>query len=61
MRENKVLWENPAPDLPRRTTTRRAVRARSNAADFFGQETNALDRITADFARSIVSAILEAF
>jgi hypothetical protein len=30
-------------------------------AAFFGQDAQALDRISADFARSIVSAILEAF
>jgi hypothetical protein len=28
---------------------------------FFGQEVNALDRVSSDFARTIVSAILEAF
>ena len=36
----------------------------TNALDpnaFFGQDANALDRLTTDFARTIVSAILEAF
>ena len=28
---------------------------------YFGQDTNALDRMSTDFAKSIVSAILEAF
>jgi hypothetical protein len=30
-------------------------------ASFFGQDTQALDRLSTEFARSIVSAILEAF
>ena len=30
-------------------------------AAFFGQDVNALDRMSTDFARTIVSAILEAF
>jgi hypothetical protein len=59
-RANSVIWENPNVvyredyDAPSDTKA-------LNASDFFGQETNALDRITADFARSIVSGILEAF
>jgi hypothetical protein len=58
--ENKVLWENP------NLIFRQEYEAQSgqNALDpvaFFGQDQNALDRMTAEFARSIVSAILEAF
>jgi len=33
----------------------------ADPAAFFGQDVTALDRISTDFARSIVSAILEAF
>ena len=33
----------------------------TDAAAFFGHETNALDRLSEEFARAIVSAILEAF
>jgi hypothetical protein len=33
----------------------------TDPATFFGQETNALGRVATDFARSVVSAILEAF
>ena len=61
VRENKVLWENPS--LVFRAGLRRA-RAGTNALDpaaFFGQDANALDRMSTDFARTIVSAILEAF
>jgi len=32
-----------------------------DAATFFGQSSNAVDRMASDFARSVVSAILEAF
>lgn len=59
-RENKVLWENPG------LVFRQEYDAQSgqNAADpsaFFGQDQNALDRMTTEFSRSIVSALLEAF
>ncbi len=59
-RENKVLWQNPALvfsqdfDLQSGATT-------LDPAAFFGQDTNAFDRMTTDFAKTIVSAILEAF
>jgi lipopolysaccharide assembly LptE-like protein len=60
LRENKVLWENPGVSF------RQDYEATSggNAADpvaFFQQDTNALDRMSTEFARTIVSAILEAF
>ena len=60
MRDNTVLWENPGvsfrQDYPS-TSGRNAV----DAAEFFQQDTNALDRMASEFARTIVSAILEAF
>lgn len=62
-RENKVLWENPSLvfrqdyDNPNPVNAQQAL----DPAAFFGQDQNALDRITSEFARSIVSAILEAF
>lgn len=59
-RENKVLWENPA------LVFRQEYEAQSgntplDPTAFFGQDQNALDRMTTEFSRSIVSAILEAF
>ena len=59
-RDEKVLWENPS------LMFRQEYEAQSGAtvvdpAAFFGQDQNALDRMSADFARTIVSAILEAF
>lgn len=60
VRESRVLWENPS------LVFRQEFEAQSgqNAVDpsaFFGQDANALERMTSEFARTIVSAILEAF
>ena len=60
LKTNKKLWENPSMvfreeyDLPSDTQA-------GNPSAFFGQGSNALERVANDFARSIVSAILEAF
>jgi len=60
VRENKVLWENPSL-LFRQEYDATGGRSVNDPTAFFQQDVNALDRITTDFARSIVSAILEAF
>ena len=60
VRENKVLWENPAL-LFRQDYDAQSGPDSLDPAAFFGQDTNALDRMSTDFARTIVSAILEAF
>lgn len=60
LKTNKALWENPSMmfreeyDLPADTQA-------GNPSAFFGQGSNALERVSNDFARSVVSAILEAF
>ncbi len=60
LKTNKTLWENPSLvfreeyDLPPDTQA-------GNPSAFFGQGSNALVRVANDFARSVVSAILEAF
>jgi len=60
LKTNKTLWENPSLvfreeyDLPPDTQA-------GNPSAFFGQGSNALERVANDFARSVVSAILEAF
>ena len=55
---NKVIWANPAmqfrEDYENLGTT-------TDPNSFFGQDVNALDRMAAEFARTLVSAILEAF
>jgi hypothetical protein len=57
---SKVLWSNPAWQFREEYQLTNATQALDPNA-FFGQEANALERIANDFARSAVSAILEAF
>ena len=58
--EDKVLWENPGL-LFRQEFESQATPNALDPAAFFGQDRNALERMSMDFARTIVSAILEAF
>ena len=60
VRENKTLWENPSLVFRQEYDAAGGTTAVDPAA-FFGQDTQALDRMSTEFARSIVSAILEAF
>jgi hypothetical protein len=60
VKADKVLWQNPY--LAFREDYE--VSNTSNVADpaaFLGQDINALDRLASELARTIVSAILEAF
>ena len=60
VKAGKTLWENPSMvfreeyDLPPDTQA-------GNPSAFFGQGSNALERVANDFARTVVSSILEAF
>jgi hypothetical protein len=57
---DRVIWTNPAL----RFQEEYEVTTGEGALDpnaFFGQSSNALDRLAQDFARTVVSAILEAF
>lgn len=60
LRENKVLWSNAAlqyrEEYDVSTTT-----AGSDVAAFFGQNANAMQRLSQNFSRSVVTSILEAF
>jgi hypothetical protein len=65
-RENKVLWNNPAVIVRDEIdATGSAVSGDPNGAldpaAFFNQETSAVQRVGDEFARTVVSAILEAF
>ena len=60
-RENKVLWENPGLVFRQEFDATGSGQTAVDPAAFFGQDQNALDRMTTEFSRSIVSAILEAF
>lgn len=60
MTTNKVLWQNPSMQYREEFD----VSTSSNTLDptaFFGQNANAVDRMASEFARALVSAILEAF
>lgn len=60
MRANTVLWENPGVVFRQEYEATSGANALDPAA-FFGQDANALERLSAEFARAIVSTILEAF
>lgn len=60
LRENKVLWENPSV-IFRQEHEATSGRGVTDPVAFFQQDTNALERMSTEFARTIVSAILEAF
>ena len=65
VQKDAILWSNPAIAI------REEYDATSNITNdptgfvdpgaFFTQESNALERVTSEFSRSVVSAILEAF
>lgn len=58
--DNKVLWENPNLVFRQEyEATTSSTTVDPNA--FLSQESNALDRVSTEFARAIVSSILEAF
>jgi hypothetical protein len=60
LRENKVLWENPSVFFRQEYEATSGVSVTDPTA-FFQNDLNALDRMSTEFARTIVSAILEAF
>jgi hypothetical protein len=58
---DKVLWQNPSLVFREDYDVATGTTTVTDPATFFGQETNALERVSTDFARSVISAILEAF
>jgi len=60
LRENTVLWEN-ASVMFRQEYEATAATTAIDPAAFFQQDVNAFERMSTEFARTIVSAILEAF
>jgi hypothetical protein len=61
VRQQKTLWENPALNFSDEYELANAGNVSAGAAAFIDQERAAIDRLSSDFARSVVSAILEAF
>jgi Lipopolysaccharide-assembly len=59
LKTDKVLWQNPAMAFTEQYEVTTTVAA--DAATFLGQNRNAVERLASEFARTIVSAILESF
>lgn len=60
VKTDKVLWSNPAWRFSEQFDVTTATTG-LDANAFLGQDQNALQRLSAEFARALVSAILEAF
>jgi outer membrane lipopolysaccharide assembly protein LptE/RlpB len=60
VKSGKALYENPAQTFREEYEVTTGTVA-SDASAFFGQNQHALERIGNDFAKTVVSAILEAF
>jgi hypothetical protein len=60
LKTGKVLWSNPAMQFREEFEPSTGTNV-ADASAFFGQDSNAMDRIASEFARSVVSALLEAF
>jgi hypothetical protein len=62
-RDDMVLWDNPGLVFRQEfdATGNQSTAGAIDPTVFFGQDTNALDRMSTEFARTIVSAILESF
>jgi hypothetical protein len=59
--QKKTLWENPALAFSDEYDLSSRLSGGLDAAAFLESERAAIDRLSTDFARSVVSAILEAF
>ena len=60
LKTNKVLWSNPAVQFREEFEPSTGANV-ADATAFFGQDVNAMERLASEFARSVVSALLEAF
>jgi outer membrane lipopolysaccharide assembly protein LptE/RlpB len=63
LKTNKVLWSNPGMAYSEQFDVTSFVGGTANpdAGTFLGQNVNALERLASEFARAVVSAILESF
>src|SRR5688572_29447937 len=61
VKAQKVLWENPALSFSDEYDLANPGTSGADVSAFVGNERVALDRLSDDFARTVVSAILEAF
>jgi hypothetical protein len=61
VKAQKVLWENPALSFSDEYELASPGTSGGDVSAFIGNERVAMERLSEDFARSVVSAILEAF
>lgn len=64
LKTGKVLWANPSMAYTEQYDSTSIVGGNATGAtatEFLGNNTNALERVASEFARAVVSAILEAF
>ena len=61
VKAQKMLWENPALSFSDEYELANPGTSGADVSAFIGNERVAIDRLSTDFARSVVSAILEAF
>ena len=57
----EILWENPVLTFSDEYEVASGTGGQLDASTFFGQQSNAVERVARDFARTVVSSILEAF
>jgi hypothetical protein len=60
VKANKVIWSTPGMQFAEQYDVTTASSA-GDASAFLRQDVNALDRLASEFARAVVSAMLEAF
>jgi len=60
VKADKVLWSNPAMQFREEFEVSNTTNVTDPNA-FFGSDQNALERLASEFARAVISAILEAF
>ena len=61
VKANKVIWSNPAHAVPRAVRRLHGRERRRPRTPSSRQDVNALERLASEFARAVVSAMLEAF
>lgn len=61
VKAQKILWENPSLSFSDEYELASPGTSGADVSAFIGNERVAMDRMSTDFARSVVSAILEAF
>ena len=57
----EIIWENPALTFSDAYEVASGGGGPLDASTFFGQQSNAVERVARDFASTVVSSILEAF